>query len=141
MADEARIRDVQRLYPLLYFACHDSHSRADGLGESDVRLLHHVDGNPDIFASKLARHLGLSRSRVSEALKGLEARGFVERTPDGAGRKKIELTQAGREALTARDGLNPQTIGSILDELDDDEQQRVVDGLRLIARAIREKTP
>lgn len=138
MADDERIREVQRLYPLLYFACHDSHAREDGLSESDLRLLHHIDGRPGTFASELARHLGLSRSRLSEALKGLEETGLIEREADDGRRKRIRLTKEGESAITARDGLNPESIGAILDELDDEEQERVVDGLRLLARAVRE---
>lgn len=137
MVDDERIREVQRLYPRLYFACHDSHARVDGLGESDVRLLHHIDARPSTFASELARHLGLSRSRVSEALKGLEARGLVRRTPDG-GRKTIRLTDQGREALTSRDGLDPESIRVVLGRLDEGQQQRVLEGLRLLARAVGE---
>lgn len=139
MVDDERIREVQRLYPLLYFACHDSHARVDGLGESDVRLLHHIEARPETFASELARHLGLSRSRVSEAIKGLEERGLVQRTPDGEGRKRIRLTDSGQEALTSRDGLDPEAIRTILDTLDEDQQERVLEGLRLLARAVREK--
>lgn len=138
MVDDERIREVQRLYPRLYFACHDSHARVDGLGESDLRLLHHIDGRPGTFASELARHLGLSRSRVSEALKGLDERGLVRRTLDGGGRKRIRLTESGREALTSRDGLNPESIRAVLETLDEDQQQRVLGGLRLLARAVEE---
>lgn len=138
MASDERIREVQRLYPLLYFACHDAHRREDGLSESDLRLLHHIDGRPGTFASELARHLGLSRSRLSEALKGLEEAGLIERETDGGRRKRIRLTKEGERAVTAQDGLSPDPIGAILDELDDEEQDRVVDGLRLLARAVRE---
>jgi DNA-binding MarR family transcriptional regulator len=141
MADDERIREVQRLYPLLYFACHDSHARDDGLGESDLRLLHHIDGRPDIFASALARHLGLSRSRVSEALKQLEAAGLIQRAPEGGGRKWIRLTEAGEDAIRSRDGLAPESIGAVLDALDAEQQERVVDGLRLLAHAIRNRRP
>lgn len=139
MADDERIREVQRLYPLLYFACHDSHARADGLGESDLRLLHHIDARPGTFAAELTRHLGLSRSRLSEALKYLEGAGLIERAPDGGGRKRIRLTRAGEDTLQSRDGLSPDAIGDILDGLDVEQQERVVEGLRLLARAVRER--
>lgn len=131
------VREIQRLYPLLYFACHRSHARDDGLGESDLRLLHHIDGRSRAFASALARHLGLSRSRMSEALKRLEERGLIERTPETAGRKRIALTAAGAEALTTDDGLDPATIRAIVFELDEGQRELVVHALRLLADAIR----
>lgn len=141
MAQKGRIREVQRLYPLLYFACHDSHAREDGLSESDLKLLHHIGGRPDLHASELARHLDLSRSRVSEALKELEEAGLIQRDPDGRGRKRLRLTTKGEDALESRDGLDPEAIGAILGTLDEGQQKKVVEGLRLLARAIREPRP
>lgn len=137
MVGDEIVREIQRLYPLLYFACHRSHARDDGLGESDLRLLHHIDGGSRSFASALARHLGLSRSRMSEALKRLERRGLIERTPDTAGRKRIALTAAGAEALTTDDGLDPETIEAILSGLDEGQRELVIHALRLLADAIR----
>lgn len=137
MVHDELIREIQRLYPLLYFACHRSHARADGLGESDLRLLHHIDGRARTFASELARHLGLSRSRMSEALGRLEDGGLIERAPDAAGRKRISLTDAGAKALTASDGLDPEAVGAVLGRLDEGQRQLVVDALRLLADAIR----
>ena len=138
MASANRIRQVQRLYPLLYFACHDSHRRGDGLGERDLRILHHVAAGAGTHASALARHLGLSRSTLSEALAGLEGKGLISRSDDGASsRKTIALTEAGDAALESSDGLDGTAIGAILDQLSDEEQRRVIDGLELVGRAIR----
>lgn len=137
MTDDDRVREVQRLYPLLYFACHDSHARDDGLGESDLRLLHHIDGGPDVYASRLARHLDLSRSRVSEALAKLEGAGLIERSPASGSRKRIRLTERGRSALESEDGLDPVAIRAILDRMAPAEQEQVLEGLRLLADAVR----
>ncbi len=137
MTDDDRVREVQRLYPLLYFACHDSHARDDGLGESDLRLLHHIDGGADVYASRLARHLDLSRSRVSEALAKLEGAGLIERSPASGGRKRIRLTERGRSALESEDGLDPVAIRAILDRMAPAEQEQVLEGLRLLADAVR----
>lgn len=139
MVDRDVIERIQRLYPLLYFACHTTHGRRDGLGERDLRLLHHIDVEPRTYASALARHLGLSRSTLSEALGQLEAEGLIERTPDAAGRKRISLTDAGEAALRADDGLDPEAIAGILGELGQEERQRVVEALELIASAIRRR--
>lgn len=137
MASDDRVREIQKLYPLLYFAAHADHRRADGLSESALRLLHHIEASPGTFAAALGRHLGLSRSRLSEALEALEQEGLIEREPDGSGRKLIRLTPGGRAAVTADDGLNPAVIGAILDQLEESQQERVLDGLRLTALAIR----
>lgn len=141
MDRDERIREVQRLYPLLYFACHGSHGREDGLSESALRLLHHVDGRAGILASELARHLDLSRSRLSEALTSLERAGLIRRESEGGGRKPIHLTPRGEATLESSDGLNPRAIGAVLDRLSPAEQERVLDGLRLLADAAREPGP
>lgn len=138
MASDDRIREIQRLYPLLYFAAHRDHTRDDGLSESALRLLHHIEADPGTFAAALGRHLGLSRSRLSEALDALECDGLIEREPDAGGRKRIRLTARGREAVTSSDGLDPASIGAILDRLSEREQERVIEALKLIARATRE---
>lgn len=138
MTRDERIRDVQRLYPLLYFASHDSHRRSDGLSESAVRLLHHISADPGTFAAKLGRHLGLSRSRLSEALAALERKSLIERTAGAGGRKQIHLTELGRDALTSSEGIHPGVVGTILDQLTEAEQDQVLEGLRLVKRAIRE---
>ncbi|MEQ9569813.1 MAG: helix-turn-helix domain-containing protein [Longimicrobiales bacterium] len=88
MTRDDRIRDVQRLYPLLYFAAHDSHRRSDGLSESALRLLHHIAATPGVIAAELSRHLGLSPSRLSEALAALERQSLVQRTPGAGGRSR-----------------------------------------------------
>ena len=138
MTRDDRIREVQRLYPLLYFASHDSHRRSDGLSESALRLLHHISATPGTIAADLGRHLGLSRSRLSEALAALERQSLIQRTTGPRGRKEIHLTDAGREALTSSEGIDPDTVGAILDQLSEAEQERVLEGLRLVQRAIRE---
>ncbi len=138
MTRDDRIREVQRLYPLLYFASHDSHRRSDGLSESAMRLLHHISATPGIIAADLGRHLGLSRSRLSEALRALERDSFIERTPGAGGRKEIRLTPDGQDALTSSEGIHPRVVGAILDRLSDAEQERVLEGLRLVKRAIGE---
>jgi DNA-binding MarR family transcriptional regulator len=139
MASDGRIREIQRLYPLLYFAAHRDHTRADGLSESELRLLHHIEADPGTFAAALGRHLGLSRSRLSEALEALERKGLIDRERDTDGRKRISLTARGRAAITSSDGLDSATIGAILDQLDDADQERVLEAFRLIARSIRRR--
>lgn len=138
MTRDHRIREVQRLYPLLYFASHDSHRRSDGLSESAMRLLHHVSATPGIIAAELGRHLGLSRSRLSEALGALERDVFIERASGPGGRKEIRLTPRGRDAITSSEGIDPRVVGAILDRLSESEQERVIEGLRLVKRAIGE---
>ena len=137
MASPTLIRQVQRLYPLLYFACHHSHRRGDGLSERDLRILHHLAADAAPHASGLARHLGLSRSTLSEALEKLERRGLILRSRGGSNRKMIALTAAGDAALESSDGLDGTAIGEILAQLGEDEQRRVIEGLELIGRAVR----
>ncbi len=139
MARSDRIDEIKRLYPLLYFACHRSHGRSDGLTERDLRILHHVQEGGEAFASGLMRHLGLSRSTLSAALASLESRGLIQRQNGNDRRKFIRLTASGARAIQSDEGLDGKAIGNILDNLEEDDQKRVIDGFKLIAQAIERR--
>ena len=138
MSITQQARQVQELYPLLYFAVHRQHSRNDGLSPSGLRILHHCAGEAETWASQLARHLGLSRSTLSESLSALEAGGWVSvSAPNARRRRIIELTERGRDAIENREGLSRDQIEVILARLTSSERTQVVGGLQLLAKAIR----
>ncbi len=100
MSITEQARQVQELYPLLYFSVHRKHTRNDGLSPSSVRILHHCAGEGESWAGQLAEHLGLSRSTLSEFLANLEEGGWIAiRHPNAERRRIIELTEGGRDAI------------------------------------------
>ena len=138
--EEALIR-VQAAYPRIYLACHSRHQNArttpDKLSQRDASLLAHLDERQPISQADLARHVGVARSTLSEALSGLEEHGFVLRKgneQDGRG-TLIERTEKGTKAMSNGSVLEPERLRIMLQTLTGDERRRVVDGLELMARA------
>lgn len=54
------------------------------LSATEVTVLRHIDHHPDTSPSAVAAGTGLQRSNLSRALRDLEAKGLVHRSPDPA---------------------------------------------------------
>lgn len=133
---------VLRDYPRIYFACHVEHrtrgASATGLTSRDAGLLAHVAAD-GVAPSALARHLGLSRSTLSEALARLAGQGLLTLEVDAADhrRRRVRLTQAGRDAVAASSVLDAGRVADLLGRLTAGERRRAVDGLGLLAEGAR----
>src|SRR4051812_14099090 len=92
------IHVVQVSYPQVYLACHTRHQRKRStdhqLSQRDSAILSHLDLTRPTSPSRLATHLGVSRSTVSEALKRLTSLGFVARTSTVGDRRRAGATLA-----------------------------------------------
>lgn len=112
--EEAVLR-VQSAYPRIYLACHSRHQNARTTRE----------------------HIGVAKSTLSEALSGLEERGFATRSRDGGdGREALILrTAAGTHAMSGGSVLEAAWLASVLDRLSGEARTRAVDGLELLAQA------
>lgn len=139
---EALIR-VQTAYPRIYLACHSRHQNArttaHKLSPRDSSLLAHLSEREAVAQADLARHMGVAKSTLSEALSGLEEHGFVVREPrteDGRG-ALILRTPAGSEAMSSGSVLETERLLQVLEAMTGEERIRAVEGLELIARAAR----
>lgn len=137
---EALIR-VQTAYPRIYLACHSRHQNArttaHKLSPRDSSLLAHLSERDPTSQSDLARHLGVAKSTLSEALSGLEECGFVVRQPrNGDARGAlIRRTRAGTEAMSSSSVLETDRLRKVLEAMTGEERNCAVEGLELIARA------
>lgn len=134
---------VQRFYPQIYFACHADHVRARStayrLSAHDSSLLAHLDPDRPVLTGELARHLGVSASTLSAAIKRLAQLGYIERCSRPPDRRQIELrlTARGAEAMTSTSVLDRKRVEAVLEELSPAQQRRAVAGLALLAMAAR----
>lgn len=132
---------VQRSFPKIYLACHVDHVRAKSsrhhLSTHDASLLAHLDETNPLLAGQLARHLGISNSTLSAALKRLAGLGYLLRAPAKADRRQFELrlTAAGAKALSASSVLDARRVAGVLAALPAAQRRRAVDGLALLATA------
>jgi DNA-binding IclR family transcriptional regulator len=78
-----------------------------------VRLIRHVaEGNPVLNMSETAKALKINRTTLLRLLHTLEAEGFVEKRPNGAGYQVgLSFLEVGARALFSQD-LVPATSAS-----------------------------
>jgi DNA-binding MarR family transcriptional regulator len=141
--DEA-IELVQFCYPQIYYACHTRHQRGrtgDGrLSPRDAQLLVHLDRRRPVVVTRLASHMGLAASTVSEAISRLERFGYVTK---GAGsardRRQVDilLTRKGVEAVRSTSVLETDRLRTVLRRLHRRKLAAAVNGLGELARACR----
>jgi DNA-binding MarR family transcriptional regulator len=137
------VLDVLRSYPQIYLACHVEHrtraSSPSGLTSRDGSLLAHVADPEGTSPAALARHLGIAPSTLSAALARLERQGLLRLDPDpgDARRRRIRLTDGGREAVVRDSVLDADRVAAMLDGLAEDERGKAVAGLKLLATAAR----
>ncbi|HVS51676.1 MAG TPA: MarR family transcriptional regulator [Opitutaceae bacterium] len=138
------VRAIQRFYPQIYLACHVDHVRTKSnryhLSAHDAALLAHLDECEPVHATQLARHLGVTNSTLSAALKRMETLGYLARRPHPRDRRHAELTltTAGAEAMSRASVLDRRRVGAVLARLAAADQTRAIAGLALLAKAARE---
>ena len=139
----ADVRTVQTCYPQIYLACHTRHVRAASsahkLSARDSSLLSHLDEKVPVPPAALARHLGVSPSTLSAAVKRLVKLGYVrqERHPDDARRLRLYLANKGAAAMRATSVLDAVRVQRLLAALTVAERRKALEGLALLARAAR----
>jgi len=136
-----QILQVQQLYPQIYVACHLDHVKAASsnvrLSARDAGILAHFRDTVDVQPSILARHLGIARSTMSQALKKLTALGYVAKQKNLSDHRKIrlQLTEQGRNAMQAASVLDQAKVEILLRQLTAAERDSALAGLALLAKA------
>ena len=132
---------LQRLYPQIYSACHTDHVKAASsavrLSARDSAILAHFPDSGVLQPSGLARHLGIARSTMSQALKKLVSLGYVAVQKDPSDRRQLSLrlTGQGRSAMQAASVLDYGKVKKLLQNLSPAQRHAGLDGLELLARA------
>jgi len=144
MADDEDIREVQRLYPQIFVACHTDHVRAAStewrISSQDASILVHLDRESGLSPRDLARHLGVVPSTLSAAIARLSKLGYLSSQPVAKDRRRRELrlTARGAEAIAATSVLDAERVRALLKKLSGAERRAAVRGLALLARAARQ---
>lgn len=103
-------------------------------------LIHLEAGGDGLSQKALARAVGMEGSSLVRHLDRLEARGLVRRRSDVRDRrtKRVCLTPAGREAVSAlRVDLRDAEL-ALLDDLDDARLETLVEALDILDRRLRD---
>lgn len=134
-------RDVMRLYPQIYFACHARHVRDPQsqrlLSRHQASILDHLDEIDPITLNDLARHMGVTAGTMSLSIDRLERKGFVVRLRDTADKRRVHLrlTSAGVRVRQASSVLDAARVESLVARLSDADRAAAIRGLALLARA------
>jgi DNA-binding MarR family transcriptional regulator len=135
--------NVERLlaaYPAIFVACHRDHMRTDEAGnpltEKQASVLDHLDATRPTTLTRLAEHMGVSRSTMSIMVTRLVRAGYVARKP-GTDRRSIglTLTAAGKRIQEENTVLNRKLVGQMFRLMDTAEAARALAGLESLARA------
>ena len=135
------VSTVQRLYPLLYVACHTMHGRekqrAGPLSARECAVLSHLYAEPALSAGKLAGHLGIARSTLSEIVARLLGMRYLRSHRDAHDerRKRLVVTEAGLAALSSVSVLDEMKVAAVLSRLTARERAKVIEGFALVAKA------
>lgn len=144
MTIDAAVTTVQLTYPQVYHACHTRHQRKrtteHALSARDAAILAHCSVDSPMLPAKLARHLSIARSTLSEAIKKLTQAGYVRRVPEvhGDGRHSgILLTAKGLRAVRETSVLESARLAGVLAEVSAADRVAIVLGLTKLAEACR----
>jgi DNA-binding MarR family transcriptional regulator len=136
--------EVQRLYPMIYLACHIDHVRSSStkwrLSSHDSSILAHLDTKEGMSPRSLATHLGVVPSTLSAAISRLTKLGYIESKPLASDRrrKELRLTALGAKAMASTSVLDSERVRAMLVLLSPDERQAAVQGLAILAKAARQ---
>lgn len=137
----AAAAQIQFAYPQIYYACHTRHDRrrsnAAHLSPRDAQMLVHLDQGAALPVSRLADHMGLAASTVSEALTKLEALGFVHKAPASSDRRRVGVRLTAKGVAAVREGsiLETQRLRRVLARMSARDRVAAVSGLTRLARA------
>ncbi|QYK43180.1 MAG: bifunctional helix-turn-helix transcriptional regulator/GNAT family N-acetyltransferase [Paracoccaceae bacterium] len=102
-----------------------------GLGVTEVRILHDLQGEGPVRARELARSLGIDEAFLSRVLRGFETRGWIMRStnPQDARQRDVVLTDAGRSRLQDLQARSRAAVAQVLSPLPPEAQDAVAEAL------------
>jgi DNA-binding MarR family transcriptional regulator/GNAT superfamily N-acetyltransferase len=109
---------------------------------TEVRILFEIANGDNPTATKLSRELGLDAGYLSRILNRFEEQGLIERVrPKNDGRQfLIRLTQEGMKLFLLLDQRSRDEVAEILNELSEEEQQKLLKSMNDIENILDKKT-
>jgi DNA-binding MarR family transcriptional regulator len=144
MTLDQAVQTVQLTYPQVYYVCHTRHQRKRStehrLSARDAAILAHCSADMPIVPARLARHLSIARSTLSEALKKLDRAGYVRRVAAIQGDRRLSgilLTPKGLAAVRETSVLESERLEAVLREASATDRLAITKGLTKLAEACR----
>ena len=137
---------IQRMldaYPDIFLACHRRHLRADqsgkGVTERQASVLDHLDPARPTTLSKLAEHMGVSRSAMSIIVARLVRGGYIVQSRDDQDGRRVSLTltAAGVQVKAEHSVLDSELLRRMLERMPAAELESSLRGLESLAKHAR----
>lgn len=100
-----------------------------------------LQAHPGLGQSSLARALGFDKVTVLRVLRGLQARGLVERVPAEDNRRNISVTLTGQGAELLQQAQKPaeKAYKRLMAPLDKDQQEQLLELLQLLTGELEDE--
>jgi MarR family transcriptional regulator, organic hydroperoxide resistance regulator len=137
---DSRVRRLLDAYPAIFLACHRQHMRGDDegntLSENQASVLQHLDEKRPATLSKLAEHMGVSRSTMSITISRLVRDGYIRRVRSRDDTRCIALTLTPSGARVKRESsvLHPDLVREMFRTMRPDELETALQGIECLAK-------
>jgi DNA-binding MarR family transcriptional regulator len=137
---DLRIRRLLEAYPTIFLACHRRHLRVDEAGktitEHQASVLDHLHATRPTTLSKLAEHMGVSRSTMSITVARLVHGGYIVSCRDKKDARCVglTLTQVGGRVKEQNTVLDPELLKEMLRLIPAAEQEGALRGIECLAK-------
>jgi len=140
---DTQTRRLLDAYPAIFLACHRRHVREDERGRSvtehQASALDHLDATRPTTLSKLAEHMGVSRSTMSITVARLVHHGYIARRRDHTDARCVglTLTRAGARIKEQNTILDPQLLREMFRLIPAEELETALQGIERLARSAK----
>jgi DNA-binding MarR family transcriptional regulator len=127
-------------YPAIFLACHRQHVREDEAGkaitEHQASVLDHLHATRPTTLSKLAEHMGVSRSTMSITVARLVRGGYItsSRDKNDARCVSLTLTPAGVRVKEQNTVLEPELVREMFRPMPAGELETALQGVERMAK-------
>jgi DNA-binding MarR family transcriptional regulator len=140
---DLRVRRLLDAYPTIFLACHRQHLRSDEAGsavtEKQASVLDHLDATHPTTLSKLAEHMGVSRSTMSIMVARLVRGGYISSRPNKNDARSVglTLTPSGLRVKEQNSILEPALLSKMLHLMPAAELEAALQGIETLAKYAR----
>jgi DNA-binding MarR family transcriptional regulator len=140
---DSQSRRLLDAYPAIFLACHRRHVRDDETGKSitehQASVLDHLHPARAVTLSKLAEHMGVSRSTMSITVSRLVRSGYILRNRDKNDGRCVGLllTAAGMRVKEENTVLDPELIKKMFRLAPARELETALRGIECLAKYAR----
>ena len=137
---DSQCRRLLDAYPAIFLACHRQHIRADEGGqaitEHQSSVLDHLHTTKPTTLSKLAEHMGVSRSTMSITVSRLVRRGYIAQNRDKSDARRVglRLTTAGLRVKEQNTILDPDLMREMFRLAPPRELETALRGIEYLAK-------